>query len=269
MNPRLLAVIVTTILLMAFIFTGAGGSTVALMIALLLVYVLPGYALVKALFPGTQLENSEFIALTLGLSLAITAIGGLVIYWLGWELNTNTWTIFLGSVTVIAGAVALLRYQHLERPNPAHARVNFTLSLTDILLFLLAASGVVIAFAIAYQGEIVQNNSDFTQLWMLPDEASASDAVIGINNRADEEAQYRLEIVVDGRVITKVEMIELQSTETWEYVFTVPENAITVTANLYRWYAPAEECSKSPAPEICDKNEEVYREVVLRNWVRK
>ena len=205
----------------------------------------------------------------MGLSLAITAIGGMVIYWLNWELNTNSWTILLGSVTVLAGVVAIMRYQNLAKPNPIHSRVNFSLSMNDLLLFVLAGVGIVISFALAYQGEIFQNNSDFTQLWMLPDEVSETNLLVGINNHADAGTQYRLEIEVDGKIISEIQMIELQSEETWQYEFSLPEDANTVTAHLYRWYASADDCSVESPPEICSQNEEVYREVVYQNWLRK
>lgn len=267
MNLRLLTVIVATILLMAFVLTGVGGSTVAVMIAVVLVFVLPGYALVKALFPESHLETAELIALMLGLSLAITAIGGVVLYWLGWELNAVSWTLFLGSVTVLAGVVGILRHRPSETPIPEESKINFTFSFWDVLFFMLAAVGVAISFSLAYQGEIIQNNSDFTQLWILPDDDVENTVLVGINNHAEEQIQYRLDFEVDGQVVEEISMIDLQPAETWEHEFALPELAHTVTANLYRWYVSAEECSVEAPPEDCQQNEEVYREVVFRNWV--
>lgn len=263
MNLKLLAVIVSTIVIMVVILTGVGGS-IGPVLGLFLVFVLPGYALTNALFPGNNLEFAEFIALSLGLSLAIAALGGLILYWLSWKLQTYSWTVFLGSVTLLASIVALLRYQHLKASPPSFTKVNLSLSFNQGLYFVLAGVGVAIAFILAYRGEVIQNNSDFTQLWILPDKASDSTVLVGINNHATETIQYRLLIKVNDEVIDEVPSIDLKSEGTWVNSFTLPEGAGSVTADLYRLYTPADVCNGDNPPDICQRNDEVYREVELR-----
>lgn len=265
MNLKLLTVIFSTIIIMAVILTGVGGSTVSTLLSLFLVFVLPGYALVKVLFPGNNLEFAERVVLTLGLSLAIAALGGLVLYWLPWKLQTRSWTIFLGSITFFASIIALLRHQHLKEPPPSFIKVNVSLTFNDGLLFVLAAVGVAIAFILAYRGEVIQNSSDFTQLWIIPDEEAASSVLIGINNQAAEVVQYRLLIKVNGKVVEEIPLIDLKSEETWVDSFTFPEGTDSVTAQLYRLYEPLDVCNGDNQPDICQRNDEVYREVVLSN----
>ena len=265
MNLKLLAVIVSTIIIMAVILTGAGGSMAPALLSLFLVFLLPGYALVKALFPRNNLEFAERVALTLGLSLAIAALGGLVLYWLPWELQTRSWTIFLGSITFFASIIALLRHQHLKEPPPSFIKVNVSLTVNDGLLLILACIGVAIAFLLAYRGEVIQNNSGFTQLWILPDEEADSSVLVGINNHEAEVIQYRLLIKANGEVVEEIPLIDLKSEEAWVNSFTLPEGADSVTAQLYRLYEPADICNGNNPPDICQRNDEVYREVVLWN----
>jgi len=264
MNLKLLSVIVGTIIIIAVILTGVGGSMLSALLGLLLVFVLPGYALVNAFFPGNDLEFAEIIALALGLSLAIAALGGLVLYWLPWKLQTHSWTVFLGSITIFASVVALLRHQRLEVRSPSFIKVKMSLSIKEGLFFVLAGIGVAIAFVLAYRGEVKQSNSDFTQLWILPSEEDDSTVQIGINNHATEASQYRLLVKVNNEVVDEIPSINLNSEETWVNSFTLPEGADSVIADLYRLYAPADVCNGDNPPDICDRNDEVYREVKLR-----
>ena len=264
MNLKLLAVIVSAIIIMAVILTGVGGSVGSALLGLCLVFVLPGYALTNALFPENNLEFAEFVALTLGLSLATAALGGLILYWLPWKLQTHSWTVFLGSITLLASVVALLRHQRLEARPPSFVKVNLSLSFNQGLFFVLAGLGVAIAFILAYRGEVLQDSSDFTQLWIQPDKKADSTVLVGINNHAAEMIQYRLLIKVNGEAVEEIPLIDLKSEETWVNSFTLPEGADSVTADLYRLYVPADVCNGDNPPSICRQNDEVYREVELR-----
>lgn len=264
MNRKLIATIIITIMIMAVILTGAGGSILSALLSVLLVFVLPGYALVNLLFPENHLEMAEFIALTLGLSLATAALGGLVLNWLPWELQTHSWTVLLGSITFIACVIALLRKPASFTRSPSFIRVKLSFTFNDGLFFMLASTGVVIAFLLAYKGEVLQNNTDFTQLWILPGDEGTSSIEVGINNHEAGVTQYRLLIKVNGDVDEQIPLITLNSEETWVNSFPISEYAYMVTAELYRFYTPADLCNGDIPPDICQQNEEVYREVILK-----
>lgn len=264
MNLKQLAIIIGTIIIIAIILTGLGGNITAAISGMLLVFVLPGYAMVKMLFPENHLETGEFVALTLGLSLAIAAIGGLILQWLPWKQETYSWTVLLGSITFFASIAALLRQRHLKIHPPSFTKVNISLSFNDGLIFVLAGVGVMIAFILAYKGEVIQNSADFTQLWITPGQQSNSTVQVGINNRTAEMIQYRLLLKVNDEVVDETSPIDLDSDETWKYTYNLPEGADSVSAELYRLYAPAEMCNGEYPPDICQQNDEVYREVFLK-----
>ncbi len=264
MNRRLLAAALCTIILMAVVLTGVAGATVSALAGLALAFVLPGYALTKLLFPGDSLELAESAALTLGLSLAVSSLGGLVLHVLPWKLETRSWTVLLGGITLLATAGALWRHRRLNVVPRSFVKVNVSFTLGQVLLFALAGSVVAGAYILAYQGEVAQNRTDFTQLWIQPDDKAASAVVIGINNHATETVRYRLQIKLDQAVVGEISPIELKPEGSWTHSFSLPEGGKAVTAQLFRVYAPAEVCHGNNPPDLCQQNREVYRSVVLQ-----
>jgi len=71
---------------------------------------LPGFTLIKALFPsGKDLDNIERIALSIGLSLAIVPIVGLLLNYTPWGIRLTPITISLLALTIIFATVAIIR----------------------------------------------------------------------------------------------------------------------------------------------------------------
>src|SRR5438045_7348664 len=73
-----------------------------LALGILLVLVLPGYALVAALFPGRSLATPERLLFIIGLSLTATALGGLVPNFIPWEFEQNPWDWLLTTIPKVA-----------------------------------------------------------------------------------------------------------------------------------------------------------------------
>jgi hypothetical protein len=94
-----------------FILVGSGVASgpVNIVFGVLLALVLPGYALSAAVFRMRSVRTAERAALTLGISLSVAVLGGLVLDALPSGLETQTWLFLLGGVTVIASVIALWR----------------------------------------------------------------------------------------------------------------------------------------------------------------
>lgn len=94
-----------------FILVGSGVASgpVNIVFGVLLALVLPGYALSAAAFRMRSVRTAERAALTLGLSLSVAILGGLVLDALPSGLETDTWLFLLGGVTVTASVIALWR----------------------------------------------------------------------------------------------------------------------------------------------------------------
>ena len=85
------------------------------------VLFLPGFCLIKALFPKKELDNFERIGLSVGMSLAIVALTSFLLSYTAWGITTTTVTISFTSLTVAFASIALLREQGQNKKiDPQH-----------------------------------------------------------------------------------------------------------------------------------------------------
>ena len=73
------------------------------------VLFLPGYSLIKALFPTKELDNIERLALSIGMSLALVPITGLLLNYTPWGIRTTPVTLSLLALTTIFATAAIIR----------------------------------------------------------------------------------------------------------------------------------------------------------------
>ena len=73
------------------------------------VLFLPGYSLIKALFPTKELDNIERAALSIGMSLALVPITGLLLNYTPWGIRTTPVTLSLLALTTIFATAAIIR----------------------------------------------------------------------------------------------------------------------------------------------------------------
>jgi hypothetical protein len=106
---------------------------------------LPGYALIKALFPENKTivekQNSpdtiERLALSIGLSLALVPIVGLLLNYTPWGIRLTPITLSLLALTLILATVALVRKHNLQIsqaacPSPNSERFPETQQSTEV-----------------------------------------------------------------------------------------------------------------------------------------
>ncbi len=178
-----------------------------------LVLILPGYALVAA-FAGPTLGAAERLVLIIGLSLATTALGGILLNMTPWGLQAGSWAILLGTVTLVGGAVALWR----RRTSPDQARpFNFNPGFNPRQLALLGAAMVVVVIALGVARFGVEDQSPtLTQFWMIPGETNPSSLRLGVISTEAPTSKFRLQLESEGKVIQEVATIELTPGERWE-----------------------------------------------------
>jgi len=81
------------------------------------VLFLPGYAFIKALFPMKELDNIERTALSIGMSLALVPITGLILNYTPWGIKTTPVTLSLLALTTIFATAAITR-EHQNKTKP-------------------------------------------------------------------------------------------------------------------------------------------------------
>jgi hypothetical protein len=93
-------------------------------LGVIFVLFLPGYAFIKALFPvnmpiRTSTENLEAIerfALSLGMSIALVSIVGLLLYYSPWGMELTAIVLSLLALTVVFATAAIIRQHQVSKP---------------------------------------------------------------------------------------------------------------------------------------------------------
>ena len=73
------------------------------------VLFLPGYTFIRALFPEKELDNIERAALSMGMSIALVPITGLILNYTPWGIRTTSVTLSLLALTTIFATAAIIR----------------------------------------------------------------------------------------------------------------------------------------------------------------
>jgi hypothetical protein len=73
---------------------------------------LPGYSLIKALFPEKEIDNIERTALSIGMSIALVPLTVLILNYTSWGITTTTVTLSLLALTTLFATIAIARAKH-------------------------------------------------------------------------------------------------------------------------------------------------------------
>jgi uncharacterized membrane protein len=221
----LLLVIILTALCALFVLEPTLNKTaVRTVLGLLLVLFLPGYSLIAALFPKKDdLDSIERLALSFGLSIAITPLIGLVLNYTPYGIRLDPILISLSSVTVLLCAVAYLRRRRIPEDNrflvdfrgffsglgqsfQGESRTGKILSVVLIISIILAISTTAYIIIKPKEGE------SFTEFYILGPDGKASNyptsltpgqegkVIIGIVNHENNDTKYRLVVTSNGTV---------------------------------------------------------------------
>nr|BFE71386.1 hypothetical protein GCM10020092_046870 [Actinoplanes digitatis] len=93
-----------------------GPEVAAIADGLLLAFVLPGLALLGAVFSRRDLTAVERIVLTPALSMGVLILAGLAIHVVGLRIDRASWAVATGGVTLVALAVAWLAPRRAPEP---------------------------------------------------------------------------------------------------------------------------------------------------------
>jgi hypothetical protein len=93
------------------------------MLVSVFVLFLPGYSFVKTLFPTKELGITERTTLSIGLSLALVALIGLLVSYTPWGITTTPVTASLLAITTILATAGIIREHQAKLGQPtAHSR---------------------------------------------------------------------------------------------------------------------------------------------------
>ncbi len=211
-------------------------------LALPLVFVLPGYMLTEAFFHKRPLNVSHRLLLSLGLSLSIVVLSGLLLNLLPAGLRATTWAIFLGLLT----ALLSLLVAYIRRGTPLNEThpLRFRFSISGFVLFSLAIVIATLSVLYAVIGAERQSYSGFTQLSMLPSVQTEKSCAIHLGIRSFESTTvtYRIILTINKTQVTPWPSIVLAPQEAWNRSMPITpgvSSSVNVEAQLYRLDKPS------------------------------
>jgi hypothetical protein len=86
----------------------------------LFVLILPGYTLIKALFPSNELDFKERITLSMGCSIAIVPLVGLLLNYTVWGIRITPIMFSLSIFTIILSNIGIYREYNSIRARYSH-----------------------------------------------------------------------------------------------------------------------------------------------------
>ena len=215
---------------------------VGIMLALPLVFILPGYTLTQVLFHNRSLNAAYRLLFSIGLSLTIAILSGLILNLLPGGLQAISWALWLGLVTVVFSSLAA----YLRRGatmNGTHI-VGFRFAVYPAMMFALALLVAIFAFLYSAFGAMKQPYPGFTQLWMIPEVQTGKSCAVSLGVRSFESTPvtYRITMTVVGvQKKTSWPSMVLASQQVWTRLVQIPPTAaanVYVEAQLYRLDKP-------------------------------
>lgn len=241
-NLDLIAAVIIAVLNVVWVLLHSSVPVVGIILALPLALVLPGYTLTEVLFRNRPLNAPERLVLSLGLSLAIDVLSGLILNVLPAGLQATSWAVLLGLLTVVFSLLAV----YLRRGVPASGTqpLRFSLSIYQGILFGLAISAAILSFVYIDVGVIQQPHPGFTQLWMLPEiqAGKSCDVRLGVRSFESTSVTYRITMTMNGAPVITWPSVVLAPQEEWDRLVPMPPTAaeeVYIEGQLYRLDKPA------------------------------
>jgi uncharacterized membrane protein len=200
-------------------------SPVRVGLGLIVVLLVPGYALMSALFPGADdIDGVGRLALTLGLSIVAVPLVGLILNYLPWGIRLQPMLVGLSLwVLVFAGAAAVRRSRleegeafALDWRTPGFRQGSVLFALVLGVLLGVPALAVALRPAEQYTEFYVLGSEGQLQAYPTRLEPGESfELTFGVGNREGRPMRYRLSVPFDAErasVLTPT----IEAGERWE-----------------------------------------------------
>lgn len=216
------------------------GLVLRLIIGIPLALLLPGLALTLALFPRRRVRLAVRVLFSLGLSLCVAALGGLLLNLTPWGLRPAPWAGLLAGATLAATLLAYWRGRNIRVVQFKRGERQLRPVQTSGILLIGAAVVLTgLAVQMARTGAAQQQaSSTFTELWLLP-QAAGNQLQVGVRNNERTAVTYKLQIDQGGSILREWPSIELDPGKVWESSLAAPAGSASMTANLYRLDTPS------------------------------
>lgn len=266
-NNRIILLVFVIITLLLFPAAAFTSGALRIILGLPLVLFIPGYILLSALFPGRgSLSGIERITFSIGLSIAVAIIIGIILNYTPWGISLYPILISATIFVVVTASVAW--YRSLKSYEEFSITVNINLSrwretagLDKILSLSLVVAVLIALGSIGYVIAVPKHEQLFTEFYILSLDGKAEnypgqavlgepvEIIIGIVNHEDIVISYLVDIRVNDIENSQVSTEELANGDRWEEMVSfVPQSSGAgqkVEFWLYRT-GEAEPCLEKP-----------------------
>jgi uncharacterized membrane protein len=160
------------------------------LVAAPLILFLPGYAIAAATFARGRIPFAQTLVLSVGLSLAVLALGALLLNYLPGGIRAGWWALLLFFVVLGACRAAAVR-----RPKRRQASGSSSLprpSLAQSGMLAGGALAILAAIVLAYVPLGAANAVGYTEMWIRPLHGAKSGVEVGVGSGEQEDVPYRL-----------------------------------------------------------------------------
>ncbi|GAC1398992.1 MAG: hypothetical protein NVS4B12_05010 [Ktedonobacteraceae bacterium] len=214
---------------------------ISTILALPLVFVIPGYTLTHALFYNRLLDTPRRLAFSFGFSLVIDILSGLLLNLLPMGLHALSWAIFLAFLTTAFSLLVIYLRRRTSFKKASAPTLRFTIF--DGILLGLATLVAILSVLYSIIGAAQQPYPGFTQLWMLPQVRTGKSCAVQLGMQSFESTSttYRITMTTNGGQATSWSSIVLAPQQKWQHLVPIAPEAIDtiyVEAQLYRLDKP-------------------------------
>jgi uncharacterized membrane protein len=200
-------------------------------VLVLLVLVLPGYALAAALFQPRSIPAAERTVYSIALGIAVVGLSALVVQVL-FNLDRGLWVGLLLAATLVACWAAQRRRELLPFESAPPRVEPPSVNPLAVVAMLLAVGIAVAAFSIAvHSTKDSRADAHFAELWVLPrtgaDAGPVESAVsIGVGNHEGRRVSFRLRATRGKEVVARW-TVRLARGERWQTSLRTPRPSAT------------------------------------------
>jgi uncharacterized membrane protein len=242
-NRDLFLLLILAIMNMVWAYFPQHFVVIALVLALPLVFLAPGYLLLELLTREREHDGTKHLLLTLGLSLSIDILGGFLLNILSVGLTAITWSVFLGAVTVAGALLCMLKRRRWQVYGDQKQRDLPTRY--EFLLMTLVLYVVLFAFIYTTNNIVDQKYQRFTQFWLSLDNHQSHICAIqpGIYSSEASTTTYRVDVKENNRLAAHWSSITLVPQQKWQGKLPIAiqdtqTTQLQIEANLYRQQEP-------------------------------
>ena len=243
-NHRAILIVLVAFTSLLFLAAAFTSGALQIILGLPVVLFIPGYILLSALFPDKgSLSGVERITFSIGLSIAITVIIGVILNFTPWGIDLYPLLISFSIFIVVMAFVAW--YRSLQSYEELSITVSINLShwreiagLDKILSISLVVAVLIALGSIGYVIAVPKHEQMFTEFYILSTDGKAEDyprqvvlgepveLTIGIVNHEDDVISYMVKIKGAGIENSQIDTGELTDGEEWqEIVSFVPQSS--------------------------------------------